>query len=158
MDRYDFVDTFRNRFEKAMEFRGMTAADVCRKSGLSDALVSGYRTGRQEPKRERISILAKALNVSPTWLMGFNVPIIDINIQIPNEKEASERLNSYLNSLDDNKKILEMAHFEFSKKYLTNDSMEVLAAYHDADIVVKNVIRKVLDLPSLEEKKESSAS
>ena len=73
-------------------------------------------------------------------------------------KEASERLNSYLNSLDDNKKILEMAHFEFSKKYLTNDSMEVLAAYHDADIVVKNVIRKVLDLPSLEEKKESSAS
>ena len=141
MDNYSFVDTFRNRLEKAMALRDMTAADLSKKSGLSDALISGYRTGRQEPKREKLAMLAKALSVSPGWLMGFDTPMIDATFQHLAAHTGAEKYKE--------------AQKEFAREYLTKDATEVVIAYHDADQTVKNMIRKMLDLLPLEEKRES---
>ena len=41
---------------------------------ISRSLLSYYVSGKAEPGNKRLFILSKALNVSPVWLMGFDVP------------------------------------------------------------------------------------
>ena len=42
--------------------------------GMSKQAISSYTTGVRVPKRPVIESLAKALGVSPLWLMGYDVP------------------------------------------------------------------------------------
>ena len=41
---------------------------------ISRSLLSYYVSGKAEPGNKRLFILSKALDVSPVWLMGFDVP------------------------------------------------------------------------------------
>lgn len=49
---------------------------LCERYGLkmNRSDISQYLSGRAEPKQNKIYIMAKALNVSEGWLMGFDVP------------------------------------------------------------------------------------
>ena len=66
---------FRNRLEYALAKRGIKPVDLAKKAGLSEQLISQYRSGRSVPKREKLISISKALDVSPVWLMGYNVPM-----------------------------------------------------------------------------------
>ena len=66
---------FRNRLEYALAKRGIKPVDLAKKAGLSEQLISQYRSGRSAPKREKLISLSKALDVNPVWLMGYNVPM-----------------------------------------------------------------------------------
>lgn len=65
---------FRRRFETALQQSGMTAAELSKKTGISEATISQYRSGYSKPKKERGEILAAALHVDPAWLMGYDTP------------------------------------------------------------------------------------
>ena len=41
---------------------------------ISKSLLSQYVSGKIEPGDKRLFILSKALDVSPVWLMGYDVP------------------------------------------------------------------------------------
>lgn len=41
---------------------------------ISKSLLSHYVAGKVEPGNKRLFILSKALDVSPVWLMGYDVP------------------------------------------------------------------------------------
>lgn len=43
--------------------------------GISEAVISQYRSGKYEPKQDRLDEFAKALDVSEGWLMGYDVPM-----------------------------------------------------------------------------------
>lgn len=60
------------RINTAMKHRCMTQAELARRTNLSRPTINQYVKGVAIPKQDRIFILAKALNVSPTWLMGVN--------------------------------------------------------------------------------------
>ena len=47
-------DTFRNRFIKAMEIRGMRQVDVAEKSGLDKAQISQIKYGYFEPMQDAL--------------------------------------------------------------------------------------------------------
>ena len=57
-----------------MEAAQMKQADLARATGLSKGGISNYVMGRYEPKSDIVSKLAKALNCSEMWLMGYDVP------------------------------------------------------------------------------------
>ena len=63
------------RLRKALSLRNMTQAELCSKAKISKSTLSEYLSGRYEPKQDRIFILAKALNVDPVWLWGYDVPM-----------------------------------------------------------------------------------
>lgn len=65
---------FKDRLEEAMAMRGMTAAELSRKSGVSEGLISTYRKGQFTPKHDKVYALANALNVAAAWLMGHDEP------------------------------------------------------------------------------------
>ena len=75
MKQYFYISEFVHRLNEAMETMGLNARALSKKSGVSESLISGYRTGRQEPKREKLMALATALNVDPVWLLGEDVPM-----------------------------------------------------------------------------------
>lgn len=66
---------FRDRLNKAMEIKGVKASELAERSGLSKARISQYLNGIYTPKSKGIYAIAKALNVSETWLMGYDVPM-----------------------------------------------------------------------------------
>ena len=67
------MDNFKDRLRLALEFRQMTAAELSRKSGIDKGSISNYLKGKFIPKQSNIGEMARALSVSPSWLLGFDV-------------------------------------------------------------------------------------
>ena len=63
------------RLKKAMDAAGTKQADLVRETGLDRGSISSYLSGKYEPKQKAIFKLAKALDVSENWLMGYDVPM-----------------------------------------------------------------------------------
>lgn len=68
---------FASRLAQALEIRNMKAADLSKATKVSEGTISCYINGRYEAKQNRVYSFAKALDVSPTWLMGYDVPMND---------------------------------------------------------------------------------
>ena len=71
------VDTFENRIRYAMDLRGKRQIDVCKHFGWARSTMSQYCDPlvHYKPKADRMYQLAEYLNVSPVWLMGYDVPM-----------------------------------------------------------------------------------
>ena len=63
------------RLRNALVHNNMTQSELAEKTGINFSTISSYVSGRFEPKRTPLMKLAKALDVSPTWLAGFDVPM-----------------------------------------------------------------------------------
>lgn len=73
----DFVQvaSIANRLREAMEMRKKKQVDLERETGINRSAISRYLSGEYEPKNKPIYELAKALDVSEQWLMGYDVPM-----------------------------------------------------------------------------------
>ena len=68
-------ETISIRIKKALKIKGMKQAELCKLANIPKSSLSQYLNGDFEPKQDRIYLIAKALNVSEAWLMGFDVPM-----------------------------------------------------------------------------------
>lgn len=76
------------RLQDAMTLRGLSASDLARASGVSNAQLTNYKQGKYEPKAETIRKLAYALNVSEEWLAGKNVPMFRKPQELPDDQSV----------------------------------------------------------------------
>lgn len=67
-------ETFADRLHEAMAKAGMKQADLVRETGLDKGAVSSYLAGKYEPKQKAVAAMAKCLNVSEMWLLGYEAP------------------------------------------------------------------------------------
>ncbi len=72
------INSFAYRFLYALKKRKLLTADIADLTGVGQNSLSLYVNGKSIPSRERIIILANALQVDPAWLMGFT-PLTAIN-------------------------------------------------------------------------------
>lgn len=101
------------RIRQGMELRGMKAVDLVQATGIGKSAISQYISGKYEPKQVAIHKIAKALNVSEAWLMGYDVPIQraeEIKTVVTKEEKAFLDLFDSLDSADK----------ENLKNYITN--------------------------------------
>ncbi len=63
------------RLEDILEIKGMRPVDLSIRSGVSKASISQYIHGTSTPGNISAQKMADVLNVSPMWLMGFDVPM-----------------------------------------------------------------------------------
>lgn len=68
------MNTFAERLTLAMDRYKVTGRELSRRTGIHPGDISHYRNGDYYPKRDRIYLISQALNVSPGWLMGFDLP------------------------------------------------------------------------------------
>lgn len=110
------MDTTANRIKYAMEKLNIKQADIVERTGISKGALSSYVSGKYVPKQKNIYLIAKALGVSESWLMGADVPMYPQstnNIIVVDPQESNninsliQRLGSYLDLSEDGKKRVE---------------------------------------------------
>jgi len=65
---------FSNKLKETMVNREMRAADLARETGLSEAIISEYLSGKKEPRGKQSVLIARALRISldELWETGFS--------------------------------------------------------------------------------------
>lgn len=82
------------RIKKALTIRAMKQSELCQFTNIPKSAMSQYISGSFEPKQDRIYLIAKALNVSEAWLMGYEVPMErQSNISRKQENELISLIN-----------------------------------------------------------------
>lgn len=66
---------FKERLKIALNNKGWKQVDLCKATGISKDAISRYLSGQNVPRQTGLYIIATSLNVSPAWLMGFDVPM-----------------------------------------------------------------------------------
>ena len=96
----EISENFSIRLDKAMKLRNIKSVELHEKTGISESLLSKYLSGNTLARQNKIFALSKALDVSPAWLMGYDVPISDNTqtIEIP----ILRTINLELDLLDKN--------------------------------------------------------
>ena len=84
---------------------------------MSSASLSQYVTGVRIPKSDRIYILSKALNVSPAWLMGYDVPM-ELTEEDKEDRNEVKMLFASLNHIGQEKALEYMRDLADNEKYL----------------------------------------
>lgn len=65
----------KDRLKQAMDYRNIKAVDLCERGDIPKSAMSYYMSGRSEPKSDRLYTIAKLLDVSEAWLLGYDVPM-----------------------------------------------------------------------------------
>ena len=86
-------EEMKNRLQYAMNMTGKKAVDLSNALGIPKSAISQYLSGRSKKMpSERLYAIAKYLDVSEAWLMGFDVPM---------ERPAEQKENDELVALID---------------------------------------------------------
>ena len=100
----------RERIKEALDLRGMMPIDLSRASGINKGSISKYLRGDVIPKQSAIGAMSDALHVSPSWLMGYDVPM-DIIVGNDNIIAVLEKL-----SPKDRENLLNYAEYLLTKE------------------------------------------
>lgn len=129
------ADIVSKRINIALNNSSFSQADIVKKTGINKGALSSYLAGRYIPKQSNIYKLAEVLDVSPAWLMGFDVPMHDpkkdiLGTELENLfKRLSKELNIPLEELknifvnyktSDNKESIELNYnnlYDFFLEY-----------------------------------------
>lgn len=99
--------SFSNRLKEAMRINGMKQIDIINKSKLlndtdgvkiSKTDLSQYVNGKTSPGQKKLYVLAKVLNVSEAWLLGYDV---DSNRPTDEERQLSHNKQIITAHIDD---------------------------------------------------------
>lgn len=83
------TETCDKRIKMALIIRNMKQTELCKLANVPKSSLSLYLSGAYEPKQDRIYSMAKVLNVSEAWLMGYDVPMNKEQIDIKTELTIS---------------------------------------------------------------------
>lgn len=137
--------TIAERIQEGMNLRGLKQVDIIEKTGMNKGALSSYLSGKYKPKQDKIYLLAKALDVSEAWLMGYDVPIERkeyFSLQVSKkEKDLLVKFN-LLNESGQTKAVEYVSDLADNPKYTADRVCEpevsyiptVLAAHHETGL------------------------
>lgn len=94
--------TFASRLREALNMNHMTAAELHRRTGISEGQISQYLKGDYLAKQDKIYAISQVLGVSPNWLMAFDDPSPEMlaeEVKIVFNSLSTERQNQALEYL-----------------------------------------------------------
>ena len=86
MNEWSKVATTADRLKAALDNANIKAADLSRMTEISKGSIHHYLVGTYEPKSSAINKMAVALNVSESWLWGYDVPMERTDMQKKNDQ------------------------------------------------------------------------
>lgn len=69
------VAKLQDRLDKALTTRKMKAIELADRLGITRGTISYYLSGKSHPKSDRLKLICEILDVSETWMLGYNVPM-----------------------------------------------------------------------------------
>ena len=134
---------FKDRLREAMHTAGLNQSELAQKAGITQSSISDWLKGKYLAKQDKVDLLAKALHVSPSWLMGIDISRDNSSLPfevIPLESKTIPILGSvacgkpiYDPSDGIQVKVPASFHADFGL-YAKGDSM-IGADIHDGDLV-----------------------
>lgn len=67
------MDTFQNRLKQILREKKISQIELSKKTGIGRNSISDYINGKYEAKQDKVYAIAKALDISESWLMGYDV-------------------------------------------------------------------------------------
>lgn len=137
-----------DRIKMALSARNMKASELASATKISKSMISEYIHGKYIPKQKNIYKIALALGVTESWLLGFDVPMGNQEIDLSKNQDV---LNKWIESLSATKGIpKEFIKSEFDKSFYSNgepikyENFEtyILGCYQDNQIdpCIENLI------------------
>lgn len=82
------LEELKDRLQQALARKGWKAVDLVEKTDIPKGAISYYLAGKSKPKADRLYIMARTLDVSEAWLLGYNVPMARSEGQKKNDQLA----------------------------------------------------------------------
>ena len=105
----DSLYIIKDRLNEALIARKITRNELADKCGINKGTISRYLRGETIPRSFAIGRIAKALNVNPAWILGYDVPMegdsvpIEINVELLTTTNQQKLLAYYEGLLDSQK-------------------------------------------------------
>lgn len=91
--KVEIVASTCERLNEAFNKSTLRQADLVKLTGIDKSSISLYLSGKVTPKGDKLYKLSLALNVSPAWLSGFNVPMNEKTLKNTNIIPLPQRKN-----------------------------------------------------------------
>ena len=124
------ISTSQKRLHELMSVMNIKQKDIVDKTGLNKSTISNYCNGNRVPNQKNIAIISDAFDISPAWLMGYDVGM----------KRSKEESKDYVVTLEEQKILVELQAIDPRDRELILSTLAI--AYQNA----------------LDRKKEDSAS
>lgn len=95
------IDTISNRIKQGLSMRDLSQQDLSDRTGIPKSSISQYVSGIAKPKADRLHLIATALKVSETWLLGFDVDTDGAPTESQEPPEALKIDHAYLSLAKD---------------------------------------------------------
>ena len=73
------MNTIAERIKFAMNVRNVKQVEMVQRTGITKGAFSSYLSGNYNPKKDKLELIADALDININWLMGENVPMENSN-------------------------------------------------------------------------------
>lgn len=88
----DKIESCGRRIEKALNIRNIKQSQLSKLANIPKSSLSLYIKGAYEPKQDKIYAMARVLDVSDMWLMGYDVPMERTSILTTNLTENEKAM------------------------------------------------------------------
>ena len=69
-------EDFSTRLRQIMNERNLSQAELSKITKITASSISDWLNNKYEAKQDKVDIIATALNISQSWLMGYDVPMV----------------------------------------------------------------------------------
>lgn len=128
------MEKISERLKQALQKFGISQAELCKRTGIPKASISQYISGYVKPKDDRLYLIAKALGVNESWLLGYDVPM---------DAEFEKRIKAYAEKLENVEHVT-----DDEVDNLTVRAFRMAQKFDKADNKMKDMIEKALSVPS----------
>lgn len=130
-------EDFPTRLRQIMNERGLSQAELSKLTKITASSISDWLNYKYEAKQDKVDIIATALNISPSWLLGYDVPQVNYKTIKSTLTQSEQRLlNNYNSTTDKGKKRIMTTSEEMVELYPIIDRDEML------DYLIKNGIQE----------------
>ena len=99
IDKISRPALFKDRLREVMDVKKISQSELVNLTKIPKSALSQYLSGAFVPKKDRLSILAKALNVRETWLIGYDVPMRPQFVDADGENPLTDEIMEYISTL-----------------------------------------------------------
>ena len=68
------INTSNERIRELIDILNVSQTEFCEKTKINKSALSNYLNGSRVPRQDQLQKIADAYDVSPAWLMGYDVP------------------------------------------------------------------------------------
>lgn len=92
----------KHRLKELIDILGISQTEFCNRCGLNKSALSNYLNGDREPRQDKLSLIADAFRISPSWLMGYDVPL-EFKTSLPDALTQDEArvISAYRNASEE---------------------------------------------------------